>query len=1306
MNFYHMYSIIKIYLVLILFAGIQSVNAQEGSFSPMPLNGSNAVDVNTGTPVFNLPLWTLEGRTLKVPISATYAAKGFGVNQSPGLIGTSWELLAGGFIAQQTMGNDDFSENGFKNEGYKVLSTDTTYLGNVNRNLIDAEPDIFLYNLPSGSGKFVFNNYGQIMTINKSNYKISFNADSSFTIVDDYGTKYYFGIRETTRFYVQKADSFVHLNNSYKWMLSSMISANNSDTITFEYKDSYYTSGIIQSYNCLKSISNNYIKSETYSSYKYNILKKSLFRINAATGSIKFNYLFEPESTSYTSTLKREFDYGDIILPQTFDQDSITTNAINTVKSIEIYNVSDVPIKTYLFQYVYPANRVLLSEITEKSQFEESTHPFRFYYLANFKVPPIFASFRSDFGGFPMASYNPAQYVRNNLEYYFLKPDNYSQAGLLYEVYFPKGSFLHFDYEKNTYSMPESTPWFDSRWASICGDTMDIPASGLRVKSILEGDGKSNKRTDFEYLSEDGFSSGRMTDYPINYYPFTVWALDLSTNCNLINTNLMNLFAPEVYYERITIYHGGKILGTDKGVNGKTVNEFFVEPSTRNQNSTFIFPLLVSIDKDHSVLKSKKIYDQFNEIQTVTEYTYTMNNSGQFSRGLKVVATDNKWKPTYSHENYILYQKTNRIDAIKYLSIDDNQNKDSTIVNYIYTRGTETSLYPLTILTRNGLNDTLKKELYYPTNTNPDPILKSMAINYNIKALPIKEEHYKNGLLLSGSLTKYDFFTSKNLLMPKSFSTIENGNYIERTFFDIYDEQGILLQKHDFDQVYTSYIFAYKNTLKIAEIINAKISQVFYTSFEDNENAISGISKTGEKYHPGPFTFSLPSESGQYLVSYYLKNGDLWEYQEEVTQNAGGNYSISAGPIDELRVHPLEAFMITQTWKPGIGVSSNCDQNGVTSYQNFDDFGRPIEQLNQDFKKVMDMKYHSLFQNTNYSYTISGTGELPIGCHALLSTQIDGTDGTETIDWEWFDDFCNGNKIAISSQLDIILQSNPQGIYSVDDTCKTYYVRPVINGNCLPCKEHLVRFKIPVFLGPLKYYYTYNEQTVFIPVSFSDCSTNWELLNPGQFEWGTISKEGSSVRIDLLTNTRNSQRIISVRLKTENSALETVLYVYQGSKPTLQFESTVQEGSAMLVAKVSGGAAPYTYKWVVNGHLNPTNSNTLSLPLGSSYLIACEVTDSYTSNQTVTSNLTYSTANLLHLEMLEVVLGESSMRVTASGGTPPYTYSWYKNGVLIVNATKNYFNYPNGSSVCCKVTDSSTTIKQYQWICNLPEPEH
>jgi len=118
-------------------------------------------------------------------------------------------------------------------------------------------------------------------------------------------------------------------------------------------------------------------------------------------------------------------------------------------------------------------------------------------------------------------------------------------------------------------------------------------------------------------------------------------------------------------------------------------------------------------------------------------------------------------------------------------------------------------------------------------------------------------------------------------------------------------------------------------------------------------------------------------------------------------------------------------------------------------------------------------------------------------------------------------------------------------------------------------------------------------------------------------------------------------------------------------------------GSAFSFA--NGGTAPYTYLWEPGGS---TSANPTTLSAGTSTLT---VTDSHGCTATTTINLTQPATALAVSSYYRNSNGvcDGFASVTASGGTPPYTYAW--SGGQTYDTIQNQCP----GTYCCTVTDNN-----------------
>ena len=193
--------------------------------------------------------------------------------------------------------------------------------------------------------------------------------------------------------------------------------------------------------------------------------------------------------------------------------------------------------------------------------------------------------------------------------------------------------------------------------------------------------------------------------------------------------------------------------------------------------------------------------------------------------------------------------------------------------------------------------------------------------------------------------------------------------------------------------IQTSFIYAYNN-LVVAEVTNANINQIAYSSFESADKgywtysgvpvgSLIDVGRTGNKY------YNLSSGNiqraglpvGKYVVTYwsngdpgitgtnYTLNSKITEgtingwilYRVTFTLSTGSSTITISGSskIDEIRLHPHNAYMNTSTFDPLVGKTSEIDANNRIIYYIYDEFNRlkVIKDQNGHIRKSYTYNY-------------------------------------------------------------------------------------------------------------------------------------------------------------------------------------------------------------------------------------------------------------------------------------------------------------------------------------------------------------
>jgi YD repeat-containing protein len=258
---------IKIFtLYLFLFAGCINLLAQDAGdqidfvknvIPPSPNSASLGkygdwpVGLYTGVPNISIPLTSVQGRTVSVPITLGYHASGVRVTEIASWVGLGWSLNAGGVISRSIRGLKD--EDGlFMSPSFYTNPNDlsTVLPGNnfgpqrkvaTAKGEMDSEQDVYNFSAMGRSYRLVLFADGSVQTIPRSNIKFisnpiigPHNGDTWIVLLED-GTKLQFGdsFNETTRVIASALGGGTFTYTS-SWQLQTITSIT-GETINFTY---------------------------------------------------------------------------------------------------------------------------------------------------------------------------------------------------------------------------------------------------------------------------------------------------------------------------------------------------------------------------------------------------------------------------------------------------------------------------------------------------------------------------------------------------------------------------------------------------------------------------------------------------------------------------------------------------------------------------------------------------------------------------------------------------------------------------------------------------------------------------------------------------------------------------------------------------------------------------------------------------------------------------------------------------------------------------------------------------------------
>ena len=422
--------------------------------------GNTPVNLSSGIPNINIPLYSINIGQIIVPISINYNNNGIKVNDVATNVGLGWTLFAGGVIATSSSDKSDlhnssrnlpidpktFSPNNITADYNFAMS----YISGFNN--YDLQPDIYNYNFSGNTGKFFMDASNEIgYTISKNTLKIT-KSSLGFLIIDQKGTKYEFN----------QSDLAI---SEESCSIGSTPRNNNSINTK-----SFYLTKVID-------INNNYVEF-IYESYHYEYfygLKETEY-ISIPSGScsvlsnrnsicFKVQSISAPKIKQIISSdnnLNIQFIYS-ANLREDLQDEGISLN-VNSLSKIRISNTTEV-LKTIDFTQEYfrtlnysptasTKEKSLNSRLKLVSLKESGKKPYFFTYEEDVKLPARLSMAIDHYGLYNGKNRNTTlippfaeipERPKGDRE-----PDtSFNQAALLKKIVYPTGGASKFYYEPN-----------------------------------------------------------------------------------------------------------------------------------------------------------------------------------------------------------------------------------------------------------------------------------------------------------------------------------------------------------------------------------------------------------------------------------------------------------------------------------------------------------------------------------------------------------------------------------------------------------------------------------------------------------------------------------------------------------------------------------------------------------------------------------------------------------------------------------------------------------------------------------------
>jgi len=515
--------------------GLTTVVPASPNASALGKYGEIPVSMYTGVPNTNIPLYTLKGRELEVPITLNYHAGGVRVEEIASMVGIGWSLNAGGIISRAIRGMPDDVLGGYFGNHVNTTILAEKYFGNIDasnslevgsgngadsdmtilepyrENIQDGQPDIFYFNFGKFSGQFFMNQSGQFVVSPLQALKVQYVTSSAnegrisqWILTTPDGVQYVFGTSmDGTR------QAWENNDNPSPWGVSTT---------------GWYLMDIISPHN--DKISLNYTNiSYSYESRSAEVIQTIVGEQNGGTTSplpgrdleIMTNDMTVPRLVSISSS------DGTVVFTAGAARTDLPGE--NSLGSIAIYNnqSSTTPLKSWQFYYDYSTNRLTLDSLREYSG-DGTVYAGSYTFAYNGSLPdpdPNGLAINSqDLWGYYNGVNNtvfPQGYTTSTADFGQLTIQGadrhsdsvYMQYGTMYKITYPTGGYSQFDYEANqvfttvanssipTAGVPEiageTAYTYNSNWSDTFTVVYPNPQTGtVLVTSTtmsMEGDG-------------------------------------------------------------------------------------------------------------------------------------------------------------------------------------------------------------------------------------------------------------------------------------------------------------------------------------------------------------------------------------------------------------------------------------------------------------------------------------------------------------------------------------------------------------------------------------------------------------------------------------------------------------------------------------------------------------------------------------------------------------------------------------------------------------------------------------------------
>jgi YD repeat-containing protein len=904
--------------------------------------GEIPVDISTGVPDIQVPLYQITSGKLSLPISITYHSSGIKVSDVASVVGLGWRLSAGGVLTKSVVGKPDndasygmFSypyltksqidalpQNGSKFLDLKMIADGTK----------DGESDKYYYSAGGKlSGEFIYDPSLNIVQTEYSENKIIGlyplayeTGPSAYEVIGTDGTKYYYEALEYSR---------TNMDPQYisSWWLTRIVSADNVDQITFEYqKDNTPIVAFTQS----QSLTFDGLSSPvSYGGSQTNTNPLLLKKINFKNGYISFDYVNDRKDLQNNRLSAVSVYSNDSATPlkkyqflQSYFYSGVADNQYNyrlKLNQLAVYDASSNNVENYSFEYDYQHD---MPPYTQPNQYQNT--PF---------------TYSQDFYGYSNGVFTNQHLITNFPAQAWVSPANrnsdfnFAKTCILTKINYPTGGSTLFEYEPNDGA---------SQYGQFAG-------AGLRVHRMISKTDANTiaKIKRYEYANNLLSTDLDLDVAGINGYD---WEPIVYTNngCFWTVSNYTTYVASpilpfasfhgnHVIYQNVDEYDDDPIsninlkksyiYGADNdqiiGVNSvRYHNQYFVDCSWKKGQLLGVNYFKYKPASGYVLQKTQSnTYSDFRE-NTIIAGTKIERLHPIIGNGCNndVNYPGGTYQQIFTWFDIPVKVGARKLTSVQTTDLDDNGN---TVVTTVATSSYNSAyhLFPTAQINTTSKGETRKTEFYYPQDYPGTTVYDQMAARNFISPV-IEKRIYKLSnnatTLLETSKTNYDFWdgsawttATTDFIVPKTVE-YQKANYASepRVSFNKYDSKGNMQSVSKVMGPQVCYIYGYGGSYPIAKIDNADYATV---------QSVLG---------------------GQAAIESFRDN----------TAPADAAVNSFLAPLRTI----AGADVTTYNYKLLIGMTSATDTKGMTVYYEYDSFSRLINIRDKDGNILKHMDYH------------------------------------------------------------------------------------------------------------------------------------------------------------------------------------------------------------------------------------------------------------------------------------------------------------------------------------------------------------